>query len=164
MLSLEDIKDRCIKNSALVGDNFNAVVKVNNRLTSTFGRCTHTGIGFDVIEISKSLLETCTDKSIYAVIDHEWSHYYTTKRTGHRHGHDKEFRKTCAMIGCTNNRPHFTPERCVSKEEIYKYSVYCQNCGEIAHYHRKGKVLKKLSACRCPQCRDTGSLYYKKNY
>lgn len=163
MLTLEDIISRCKENSNKVGDTFSATVKLNGRLTSTFGRCTHVTLDDVVIEISKALLATCSDASVLAVVDHEWSHYYTTKRTGKYHGHDKEFRETCAMIGCTNDAPTFKPERCVSSDKVYKYTVFCPTCGEVGHYQRKGSILKNLRLCYCPKCKEVGNLYYKEN-
>lgn len=104
------------------------------------------------VEFSKQLLETTTDETIESVIKHEAAHYIVTARTHEAHSHDSLFKAVCAEINCTNDTPKTHVERTVSAEQVYKYTVVCPNCGEIAHYHRMSKNLKNISSCYCKKC------------
>jgi NHS family xanthosine MFS transporter len=105
MYDINKIEARCKELSAAVGDTFDIPVQLNGRLTRTLGRVHQEKKGEKwhsvKMEISKALLATATDESVRSVIDHEWAHYYVTKLTGESHGHDAEFKKVCAMIGCS---------------------------------------------------------------
>ena len=161
---VEDIKRECEKLSAIVGDNYNCPIRINGRLTKTLGRVTiHKVNGLwypEVLEISKSLLETSTDESILSVIAHEWCHYYVAKSTNENHGHDKVFKATCARVGCTNDGTSTKVDRTVAASALYKYQVYCPTCDEfIADYSRMNNTLKHLDQCTCKRCRKGGLTY-----
>ena len=136
MWTLDQITKMCIDYCGKAGVKFNSPVIINGRLTRTLGRCFYTHIG-DVwnpakIEISKQLLETATDESIEAVIAHECAHYVTCALTHENHGHDSTFRFYCEKIGTNNSMTHYDDlERTKPNEEIYKYTLYCSNCGKF---------------------------------
>ena len=168
MFTLEMIKNELNKLSNSVGDTFDIPVSVNARLTRTLGRVMQYKQGkrcwSDRMEFSKQFLETSTDESIISVIQHEWAHYYVTKITGENHGHDAEFKRVCAMIGCTNDKTETKVERTVAEETLSKYVVYCPSCGEpIGGFSRMCSTLKNLDSCTCGKC-GSGDLYYVQNW
>lgn len=168
MFTLEMIKTELNKLSNSVGDTFDIPVSINARLTRTLGRVMQYKQGkkcwSDRMEFSKQFLETSTDESIISVIQHEWAHYYVTKITGENHGHDVEFKKVCAMIGCTNDKTETKVERTVAEESLSKYVVYCPSCGEpIGGFSRMCPTLKNLDRCTCGKC-GSGDLYYVQNW
>ena len=157
MYDIDKIKARCEELSAAVSDTFDIPVQLNGRLTRTLGRVHQEKRGEKwhsvKMEISKALLATATDESVRSVIDHEWAHYYVTKLTGESHGHDAEFKKVCAMIGCSNNGVVTRVERTVADSAMYKYVVRCNSCGkEIGYYTRMCNTLKNLDHCSCKLC------------
>lgn len=136
MWTLDRITKMCIEYCGKAGVKFNSPVIINGRLTRTLGRCFYTRIGNvwnpEKIEISRQLLETSTDESIEAVIAHECAHYVACALTHENHGHDSTFRFYCEKIGTNNSMTHYDAlERTKPNEEIYKYTLYCSNCGKF---------------------------------
>jgi len=131
-------------------------ITLNTRLSRTLGRVfceyKHGKYIATSAEFSSHFLETSTDESIYSVIQHEACHYIATTRSGNHHGHDSYFKAICKEIGCTNDGTQTHVERTVAAIDVYKYLVYCPNCGEIGHYNRWCKTLKELSYCTCKNC------------
>jgi len=147
-------------------NDYNIDVKVNNRLTKTLGRCMYIRRGDVIIphkiELSGQLLTTAADQSIIDVIYHECAHALTTIETNEKHGHDAVFKAMCRRIGTSNDGITTNVERTVEDTEVYKYFVYCNNCGQIAgKYHRAGNVVKypEHYHCKCG-----GSLRIVQNY
>ena len=161
MWTLKDIENYCNEISAKVNDTFTCPVKLNGRITRTLGRViSHKVNGMwepEVLEISKQLLETSSDESVKAVIEHEWCHYYVTKTTGENHGHDATFKAACAKIGCTNDGVSTTVERTVSDSTLYKYQVFCPTCDKfICNRRRKVEWMDRMDECWCPTCKGKG--------
>ena len=168
MFTLEMIKDELNKLSNSVGDTFNIPVSINSRLTRTLGRVMQYKQGkkcwSDRMEFSKQFLETSTDECVKSVIEHEWAHYYTVKRTGESHGHDAEFKATCRMIGCTNDGTKTHVDRTVAEEFLHKYTVYCPHCDKaIGFYDRMCPTLKRIKDCVCTEC-GCDDLFYTQNW
>ena len=168
MYDLSKIEARCRELSASVGDTFDIPVVLNGRLTRTLGRVHQQAVGgkwhSTKMEMSKALLATATDESVRSVIDHEWAHYYVTKITGESHGHDSEFKKVCAMIGCTNDGVQTKVERTVSESAMYKYVVHCSTCHEdIGFFTRMCSTLKNIDQCTCKRCGGS-HLTYTQNW
>ena len=166
-MKLSEIVKELERLSNMVGDEFDIPVRINGRLTRTLGRviahkrgnvCTN-----DSMEFSRQFLETSTEESIKKVIAHEWAHYYLTKTTGENHGHDAEFKRVCKMIGCEADQTETTVERTVSEESLYKYIVYCPNCGIVGAYNRMCKTLQYLDECHCSKC-GSDKLHYVQNW
>lgn len=138
-----------------------APIKINKRLTRTVGRVTQ---HFNqekqkyepvLVEFSEKLLKTATDASIKDVILHEASHYIITSRTGELHSHDSLFQAVCKEIGTSNDTSEADIQRTVPQEALYKYSVFCSNCGEfLGGFQRQCKTLKLIAnkACSCKLC------------
>lgn len=136
MWTVERITELCVEYCGRCGVEFNSPVVINSRLTTTLGRCTYRKSNSlwnpTKIEISKRLLETSTDHSIEEVIAHECAHYVTCAITHEDHGHDVIFRFYCDMIGTTNSSTTYDNlERVRPNEEIYKYTLYCSECGRF---------------------------------
>ena len=148
MWTIERITELCIDYCSKCNIAFNSPVIINGRLTRTLGRCFYNCINGvwnpSKIEISRQLLETATDESIKAVIAHECAHYVTCAITHEDHGHDSTFRFYCKKIGTTNDTTFYNNiERTKNNEEIYKYTVYCSECGKF--------VAGRSRACRITQ-------------
>ncbi len=168
MWTVERLKNELEKISTRVGDIFDISVSINPRLIKTHGRCNYkinnlSGECIPVsIEMSKILLKTTTDEDIIQVLKHEWAHYYVTKKTKCKHGHDNYFKDICAKIGCSHSASRGAVEQTTAPENIYKYTVYCPRCGFLGGYSRMCQTLKTIQFCICKQCNGKG-LYYKQN-
>ena len=169
MFGIKEITAYCEKLSEKVNDTFDVPVYLNGRLTKTLGRAFCENAGDDVwyptrLEFSKRFLETSTEECIKSVIEHEWAHYYTVKRTSENHGHDAEFKATCRMIGCTNDGTKTHVDRTVAEEFLHKYTVYCPKCDKaIGFYDRMCPTLKRIKDCVCTEC-GCDDLFYTQNW
>ena len=167
MWSVKDITNYCRQLAYKMNIEFTCPVKINGRLTRTYGQVIITsGIKDkwypEVMEISRQLLETATDESIMEVIAHEFAHWYICETTNEDHGHDALFKEVCNKIGCGFNTPTAKVERIVEDAAVYKYEVVCPNHGTISRYHRAGKVVKNIKFYACPHC--GGELELKQNW
>ena len=167
MYTLEKIKEQCEEICNQLGVELDVPVTFNKRLTLTLGRVIngHRDGAYNpvAVEFSPSFVATSTDDTIYSVIQHEMVHYYITKTTHEHHGHDALFKQVCARIGCKNDGCATKVESTVSKDLIYKYTVFCPNCGPLAYYRKFGKTLQNLSNCSCKKCKCK-KLYYTQNF
>ena len=150
-------------------NDYNIELSVNNRLSTTLGRCRSKRVGnrWDPysIEIAGKLLSAGTDQEVIDVIYHEVAHALVGIETHEKHGHDQVFRNMCARIG-TKNDGRFTEVESYMKEsnnKIFKYDVYCPNCGIIGNYSRMCPTLKNIEFCSCNKCGNS-KLYYKQNF
>lgn len=127
---------------------FNIDVKINSRLTHTLGRCLSRDINGVCdpyeIQLSKKLFENGTDESIKNVIYHEAAHAISIIETGEYQGHNAIFKAICHRIGTPFDKMKADVEWIKDKEELYKYTVYCEKCGKVVkRYNRAGKVVKE---------------------
>ena len=167
--TVERIVEVCKRECQKLNVEFDIPVKINGRLTSTFGRVCYYPRSANgvvrpkVLEISKELIETATDESIEAVIAHECAHYLLTVKSGERHGHDKYFKQVCAAIGCKNDKATTDVDRIVAKTKIYKYSLNCPNCGNIGNYHRRVQAVQHPELYYCKKC-GSENLFIEQNF
>lgn len=149
MWTIERITNLCIDYCRKCGITFNSPVIINGRLTRTLGRCFYMRAGEvwkpTKIEISRQLLETSTDESIEAVIAHECAHYVACAVTHENHGHDSTFRFYCEKIGTSNDTAVYEDlQRTKTNEEIYKYTLYCSECGKfVGGRSRASRIIKE---------------------
>ena len=149
MWTIERITNLCIDYCRKCGVTFNSPVIINGRLTRTLGRCFYMRTGEawkpTKIEISRQLLETSTDESIEAVIAHECAHYVACAVTHENHGHDSTFRFYCEKIGTSNDTAVYEDlQRTKTNEEIYKYTLYCSECGKfVGGRSRASRIIKE---------------------
>lgn len=162
MMTEKEIVTRCEYYFNKIGRDFTWNVKINGRLTKTWGRCCYTP---RLLEFSKKMLENCTDSFIDGVIAHECAHALVFLETLKAHHHDSYFKEMCARIGTTNDTRCTAGEykEGVDKDKLYKYVVWCEDCGQTWHYNRKGNVIKDIKYCKCPTCK-TFNLKYKQNW
>lgn len=171
MMNLEEIKVyicEAFRKGGYDFNDYNIEVSINNRLTTTLGRCRCQGIAGIwkpyAIEFSGKLLTVGTKKEIIDVIYHEVAHALVCIETKERHGHDATFRAMCSRIGTTNDG-RYTDVQAYKEEalnKVYKYDIYCENCHKfIAHRSRACKVTKNPEHFRC-NC--GGALRVLQNY
>ena len=137
-------------------------MRINTRLKTTLGQVCYVGNEPNRVEFSQQLLDTSTDEAVRQVLLHEAAHYIADMRDGISHGHDAYFRAICAEIGCTNDKTTYKVERLQGIPSVYKYDVFCPNCGRIKGYNRKTDILKRLDHCTCKRCGAKG-LWYVQN-
>lgn len=129
-------------------------VSLNSRLTSTLGRVRCINGRPVSIEFSAKFIKNAKDNDIHEVILHECAHVIANVRDRKEHGHDNYFKQICAELGTDNDKCFYKSEKeLTNTEPVYKYKVYCKDCGElIASYKRKGKTIKNLEFYRCSLC------------
>lgn len=133
-------------------------IEINGRLTRAMGRVkfmrdgyTDNGYSPIKIEFSRRLIENATDDDVIQVIKHEYAHYYILMMTGIDHGHDAVFKRKCAEIGCTHDKPENYVEGFDKAES--KYEVWCDDCQEIiGKYARRCKTIDNIKWCTCGRC------------
>ena len=141
-------------------------IKVNPRLTSSWGYCKRLKTGGYEINIAKFLVDPHTEEDgLMTTVIHELLH-------------------SCPKCMChtgmwkvyanrVTNNTKYNIERCVTaaerdmvpsyknvqrQREAYKYKVTCLHCGSVFKYKRAGSVVKSLlrkpthSGCTCPRC------------
>lgn len=163
-----EFREVCRKAGAKTG--LTVPIRLNGRLTRTLGRvhqeynATEGRYISTLVEFSKQLLETSTDKSIHDVIMHEAAHLIITDRTGESHGHDKAFKAVCAEIGTDNDGTCTKVERTVEEKALYKYQIFCPTCHKfIGGYSRKCRTIDHIEDCFCKSC-GKGGLKVLKNW
>lgn len=137
----------------------NIPISINYRFRKTLGRVKlkkRNGEWFSyAVEFSSQLLETATDESVFAVIQHEAAHYIVTYRTRQSHGHDKLFKQVCAEIGTSNDKTVFDVQYKKEEKQMFKYQVFCPTCNTIiANRSRMSKKLQHLESCYCNICKQ----------
>lgn len=154
-MTIEQIIERCKRDAAIAGLDFNIPVTINGRLQKALGKCLYSrevdysqdpprfSIIPNKIEISKNLFENCTDKSIIDVVDHEMCHYIATTITHRKQGHNAIFKKYCAMIGTKNDGMYdYTVEYKPNAGPHYKFDLYCSCCGQrVGGRHRRCQIV-----------------------
>lgn len=163
MYDLDRIKKEFKETCDKAGVKLTTPIYINSRLSTTLGQVVFDGEDTPLkIDFSKTFLETATDEAVHQVILHEAAHYIAAKRDGVSHGHDAYFKAICDEIGCTNNKTTYKVERVKGIIGVYKYDVFCPNCGRIKGYNRKTQILDHLDRCHCRGCGSKG-LWYVKN-
>lgn len=127
-------------------------VFINNRLTSTWGRCRHLGGGKFEIEISKRLMAEGAETGLLDTMLHELLH---TCEGCMNHGSlwksyaARLNKKGFTIYRCNTAEAKGVPER----EMNYKYRVTCNNCGDVWNYTKRGAVVRSLQrnpkSCKC---------------
>lgn len=114
---------------------YHVEVKLNNRLTSVFGRYRWSRLyNHKSIELSTKLVEINDENRVRLTILHEVAHALTEG-----HGHDAVWRAKLLEIGgdgkrCYSSSDTNTIERTRSSK---LYTLECQNCGYTAGRYRR---------------------------
>lgn len=164
MYDLSRVKEEFTKVCAICGVPVECDIKLNSRLTRTAGRVIssrnpQTNLYYpSLVEFSKQLLETATDESIFAVIQHEAAHYIATARSGQTHGHDNYFKSICREIGCPHDGVSTAIERTVAESALYKYQIYCPTCGKLLSggFRRMCNTIRTIDRYSCKICGNSG--------
>lgn len=152
MKTIEDVRELVTEKLNEYGWEVNFPIEVNNRFTSTLGRCRYVHQNgkyvIDKMEFAKELMDNGSDEEIISVALHETAHICVFLATGgENHGHDAVFKEWAVKLG--------TPPKSTTKVHYeatvkpYRYFGYCSDCGKlvikrrtksayirnIAHYH-----------------------------
>ena len=140
-------------------------IRINSRLSRTLGRVMYAHGAVDRMEFSKQYIENATDDCVFQTILHECAHYIAFIRTHERHGHDLYFKTICAEIGCTEDQTTSHVEALRSDTELYRYTIYCPNCGCIGGQQRWSRSLEGIAThdTYCKKCKSH-DLTYQKNW
>lgn len=140
-------------------------ININSRLSRTLGRVMYSNHEASRIEFSKMFIDNSTDESIRQTILHECAHYIAWYRTGERHGHDLFFKGICAEIGCVEDKTTSHVEALRSETELFRYTIYCPNCGCIGGQQRWSSTLEGIAThdVYCKKCKSH-DLTYQKNW
>lgn len=140
----------------------------NKRLSRSLGRCHYVGrvpSKFDFSTLGLNL----EPEAFKQLVMHEWAHAYN-RVVYNGNGHDKTFKMTCEMIGCTNDGTKFADQQAieVAKQTMpqnYKYAVVCKCCGTTSRFTRKTQVWKVISGemfsintYHCGKCKERNTL------
>lgn len=124
-------------------------VRLNSRFSRTYGAVRLRDNKIYAMEFSSKFVAQAPDDVIRETVLHECAHAIVDLRYPNElHMHDDVFNVTCAELGIVG-RP-YTPF--IIKR---KYNVYCPNCGLVASYGRKTKMVRlvKKGQCRCTECK-----------
>ena len=153
-MEITKVREICYVKAREYGFNLYCPVIENTRLSRTLGRVCWDKYGdLEKIEFSAKFLASATEHAIMETILHELAHAFVFLETGEIHGHDAMFRSMCARLGTMNNGMHAKCfELNASKDEYYKYTLYCSKCGKpIGHRQRACKITQHpeqyLSSC-----------------
>jgi predicted SprT family Zn-dependent metalloprotease len=141
-------------------------IYINSRLSSTLARVDSNSKQGYVTPMrayfSKAFIENGTDEDVRQVLLHEAAHYIVIMRTHTFHGHDEYFKAVCHEIGCKNDGATYQTEKIETGENMYKYAIYCPNCGYITSRARMCSVLRNIDRYTCPDC--GAPLYYEEKW
>lgn len=124
---------------------YHVEVKMNNRLTSAFGRYRyHRLSNYKVVELSTKLVEINEEERVRLTILHEVAHALTEG-----HGHDAVWKAKLLEIGgdgkrCYSSIDTNTIERARSSK---LYTLECQNCG-----YTGGRYRRRMNGYRHKRC------------
>lgn len=113
---------------------YSVEVKMNNRLTTVFGRYRYSRLGHKSIELSTKLVQINDVERVRLTILHEVAHALTEG-----HGHDNVWKAKLLELGgdgkrCYSSSDTNTIERTRSSK---LYTLECQNCGYTAGRYRR---------------------------
>lgn len=143
-------KIRELVDSTLEAKGFkrNFPVRLNSRFSRTYGAVRLRNNKIYAMEFSSKFVSQAPDDVMRETVLHECAHAIVDLRYPNEfHMHDDVFNITCAELGIVG-RP-YTPF--IIKR---KYNVYCPNCGLVASYDRKTKMVDyvKEGKCVCRGC------------
>ena len=127
----------------------NFPVRLNSRFSRTYGAVRLRNNKIYAMEFSSKFVAQAPDDVMRETVLHECAHAIVDLRYPNElHMHDDVFNDTCAELGIVG-RP-YTPF--IIKR---KYNVYCPNCGLVASYDRKTKMVDyvKEGKCVCRECK-----------
>ena len=127
----------------------NFPVRLNNRFSRTYGAVRLRDRKIYAMEFSANFIAQAPDEVVRETVLHECAHVIVDLRYPNEfHQHDNVFRSVCAEIGVRGD----TYSNYIMKG---KYNVYCPNCGFVASYSRKTKMVSYIEKgeCVCRACK-----------
>lgn len=124
-------------------------VRLNNRFSRTYGAVRLCDRKIYAMEFSSNFVAQAPDDIMRETVLHECAHVIVDLRyPNESHNHDGVFNAACAELGIDGGATtDFTIKR--------KYNVYCPNCGFVASYDRKTKMVSYIEKgqCVCRKCK-----------
>ena len=127
----------------------NFPVRLNNRFSRTYGAVRLHNRKIYAMEFNSKFVAQAPDEVMRETVLHECAHVIVDLRYPNEfHNHDTVFNAACVELGIKGSATtNFTIKR--------KYNVYCPNCGFIASYDRKTKMVSYIEKgeCVCRACK-----------
>ena len=124
-------------------------VRLNNRFSRTYGAVRLRNKKIYAMEFSTNFVAQAPDNIIHETVLHECAHAIVDLRYPNEfHMHDSIFNAACAELGIDGGA---TTDFIIKR----KYNVYCPNCGLVASYSRKTKMVSYVEEgkCVCRKCK-----------
>ena len=148
MMTIKEIKRLVDNTLEAKGFKRNFPVRLNNRFSRTYGAVRLRDNKIYAMEFNSKLVAQAPDDVMRETVLHECAHAIVDLRYPNEfHIHDDVFNVVCAELGIAGRS--YSPF--IIKR---KYNVYCPNCGLVASYDRKTKMVDyvKEGKCVCRKC------------
>lgn len=148
MMTIKEIKELVDNTLEAKGFKRNFPVRLNGRFSRTYGAVRLRGNKIYAMEFSSKFVAQAPDGVMRETVLHECAHAIVDLRYPNEfHNHDVIFNAVCAELGIVGRSysPFIIKRR---------YNVYCPNCGLVASYDRKTKMVDyvKEGKCICRKC------------
>ena len=127
----------------------NFPVRLNNRFSRTYGAVRLCNGKIYAMEFSSNFVAQASNDIMRETVLHECAHVIVDLRYPNEfHNHDAVFNAACAELGIDCGA---TTDFIIKR----KYNVYCPNCGLVASYSRKTKMVSYVEEgkCVCRKCK-----------
>ena len=148
MMTIKEIREQVDNTLETKGFKRNFPVRLNSRFSRTYGAVRLRDNKIYAMEFSSKFVAQAPDEVMRETVLHECAHAIVDLRyPDESHNHDAVFNAVCAELGIVGKS--YTPF--IIKR---KYNVYCPNCGLVASYDRKTKMVDyvKEGKCVCRKC------------
>lgn len=118
-------------------------VRLNNRFSRVYGAVRLRNRKIYAMEFSSNFVAQAPDDIMRETVLHECAHVIVDLRyPNESHNHDAIFNAACVELGINGGaKTDFIIKR--------KYNVYCPNCGLVASYGKKSKMVSYVQEGRC---------------
>lgn len=118
-------------------------VRLNNRFSRVYGAVRLHNRKIYAMEFSTNFVAQAPDDIMRETVLHECAHVIVDLRyPNESHNHDAIFNAACVELGINGGaKTDFIIKR--------KYNVYCPNCGLVASYGKKSKMVSYVQEGRC---------------
>lgn len=118
-------------------------VRLNNRFSRVYGAVRLRNRKIYAMEFSSNFVAQAPDDIMRETVLHECAHVIVDLRyPNESHNHDAIFNAACVELGINGGaKTDFIVKR--------KYNVYCPNCGLVASYGKKSKMVSYVQEGRC---------------
>lgn len=152
--TVEDIREIFNELDKKTGlDTTNIPILISNNIKRVFGKVCYKDNKIHKVLFSSILTNGNYKKEdVMEVIIHEYAHIYCFYTYSKRCGHNSLFYKHCEELGGVPSRT-FKNEALVPREQIYKYTITCKDCGYIVGYKHRLNIEKCQKNYVCGICR-----------